>query len=169
MNVLIELKNMDYSFLYFLPHKANKMYIDGTYTKILYTHTHFTTNGIWIHIPFVNNIIIEKQNLHYYQIKMDLKDNYTLIEQLSILEKNILSTYQKTILPPDIMEKKQFVYTLTNQLIHGNIKVYNPLPNPPATTTTTPSHIYYYIKISGIWETPAEIGMTYKIKSGIKI
>ena len=75
------------------------------------------------------------------------------------MEKQILDYYKEYY-----NSKKTPVYSLHNQLYSGNTKVYKSFttgefPGPPG---LTPLSKKYVIKISGVWETERNIGITYK-------
>jgi hypothetical protein len=145
----------------FMASKANKMYIDGVYTKIIYTHNYFTLNGLWIELP-ISVQSIEKTNSHYYQVKLSASKNHDSINHnISQFEKKMLQIYQNSM---NIFHKKPS-YVLYNQFILGHLKIHNGIPSSMSIDHNRHCSPFYYIKISGIWETPEEFGITYKIFS----
>ena len=114
----------------------------GNYTKIIYSTKYFTMNGIYLTFPIVPSII----HKNYITLSIsDLSDEF--LYTMKSIESACLSYYADyfTII-------KQPIDHLFNQLISGNIKYYRENHGSQ-----------FYLKISGIWDTEIEYGITYKI------
>ena len=114
----------------------------GNYTKIIYSTKYFTMNGIYLTFPIVPSII--QKNYITLSIS-DLSDDF--LYKIKSIESACLSYYAEFF---SII--KQPMYHLFNQLMSGNIKYYR---------ENNGSQLY--LKISGIWDTEIEYGITYKI------
>jgi len=128
--------------VYFLEKKLN-MIMDGYFTKIVLTNSFMTMNGLFFQLP------IKKLNYSKspYFLQFDPVCHKDLITQMSIIEKQLIQYYMSFY-----KVQKTPVYTLKNQLQNGSIKYYKNSVGG-----------LLYIKISGIWENPSEVGITFKI------
>jgi hypothetical protein len=128
--------------VYFLEKKLN-MIMDGYFTKIVFTNSFMTMNGLFFQLP------IKKLNYSKspYFLQFDPVCHKDLITQMSIIEKQLIQYYMSFY-----KVQKTPVYTLKNQLQNGSIKYYKNSVGG-----------LLYIKISGIWENPSEVGITFKI------
>jgi hypothetical protein len=154
MNILISPENFDISQLFFTESKENTI-MDGNFIKLIYSTDFLTLNGIFLDFQVKSSerkIFNNKQYLFFNPENENSIHTFERIEK-SILEYFILINIDKK---PAIKNKtiNQVIY---KQLKNGIIKYYqytNLLP------FYTPK---YYIKISGIWETNTQIGLTYKL------
>jgi hypothetical protein len=117
--------------------------MDGYFTKILFTNSFMTMNGVFLQLP------IKKLNYSKspYFLQFDPVCHKDLITQMSIIEKQLIQYYMSFY-----KVQKTPVYALKTQLQNGSIKYYKNYVGG-----------LLYIKISGIWENPSEIGITFKI------
>jgi hypothetical protein len=149
MILLLQLNQFMLSNIAFLEKKVN-MIMDGFFVKLSYSDESMIMNGIFIELPIITSI----PSVHTFQpkniLQFDPIVNKEWIHKLSIIEKQIIQYYIFFF----GISNKTSVYSLKQLLQNGSIKYYK----DHATTGST-----YYIKISGVWETPNEIGVTYKI------
>ena len=160
MNILLtlsldkELKSNDFQEnIIFLESKKNNI-MNGNFIKMLYSTQYFTMNGIFIDFPIQN---FEKKEYNGKKILFfDTFENNELISQISKIESNIIHLFIKNEYTHNgSIHRKKIVNTIHSQMINGMIKYYNYM------NTSESNH--FYIKISGIWETDLDIGLTYKI------
>lgn len=142
------------------------------------------------HFPplYISNIrsYTDKDSLHNQKhndknvLFFDIEKNKDLISQFSKLESVILDFYMKS----KNIKNKKVVNNISTQLKNGMIKYYNykylnglhlckftDFISKKMTDTCDSECLcqiqngmnHFYIKISGIWETPIEVGITYKI------
>ena len=154
MNIYINLSDIKennninlYDNIRYLYPKKNTI-MDGEFTKILYSKSNVTLNGLYIYIP----INIEKTNSdsHVRSIS-NTSNNITLIQDLKNIELYILNNFKSYS-----KRNKVFETVLSKQLNTNTIRVYHENNNNKKKNK-------YVIKISGIWETNEKIGLTYKI------
>jgi hypothetical protein len=112
----------------------------GNYTKIIYSTKYFTMNGIYLTFPIVPSIIHKN-----YLTLSDLPDGF--LHTMKAIESVCLSYYADYF-----SISKKPIYHLFQQLMSRNIKYYR---------VNNGSQLY--LKISGIWDTEIEYGITYKI------
>jgi len=137
---------------------------------------------------YISNIksYTEKDSLHNQKhndknvLFFDIEKNKVLISQFSKLESVILDFYMKS----KNIKNKKVVNNISTQLKNGMIKYYNykymnglhlcKFTDSISKKMTNKCDSeclcqiqngmnHFYIKISGIWETPIEVGITYKI------
>lgn len=144
----------------FLDKKRN-IIMDGEFTKIIFSNEHITMNGIYTMCPMQFQAINDRtglnKNILYFQPYHAL--NVPLLNIFSEIEKQILRYYKEYY-----TSSKTPLYSLHNQLHSGNVKIYKSyneqsISPPPG---FAPIMKKYVIKMSGIWETDRNIGITYK-------
>jgi hypothetical protein len=166
--------------LYF-QEKKNNIIINGTFTKIVYSTSQFSMNGLYLYLPFI--FAQNKHQRNVYQTKIDhfkkkkqyidldttQPVNYNIIEYISDFEDTILKYYKRVF-----NAEKTSSYTLRNQLMTGTINI-SLTENESTTETQSKFGLFnslivneeeiehkYILKISGIWENAQTIGITYK-------
>jgi hypothetical protein len=146
MNILLSINEFEIENIIILESKEN-LVINGVFNKMLYSNSYFTMNGIFIYFPIINYDIqfFNGKNIVYFNIE----ENYNLIFNFSKLENDILHFYIKS---KDI-QNKTIINSFEKHLKNGMIKIYK----------STFSKKKFYIKISGVWETSSDIGITYKL------
>jgi hypothetical protein len=154
MNILISPEDFHISQLFLTDSKENTI-MDGNFIKLIYSTDFLTFNGIFLDfiIKFPEKKIFNsKQYLFFNPENEDIIHTFERIEK-SILELFIQINMDKN---PDIINKNisQGIY---KQLKNGIIKYYQ------YTNIASGDTPKYYIKISGIWETATQIGLTYKL------
>jgi hypothetical protein len=117
---------------------------DGNFIRILYTNPQVTLNGVYLFIK-LNDIVCEKY-YNKYKCNFDVLNHSDIIDNLKVIEENILKKI-------DIKEKTP-QFKIYEQIKNGNIKIFNDIGNK--------SSCSFILKISGIWETFSNFGLTYK-------
>lgn len=141
--------------LYFLENKSN-MIMEGFFTKITYSNEYMTMNGLYFDLP-IKNPNINKVHTNLYLLQID-NENKPIMQTLCEIEKQLLFYYYHYY----NIHGKSFSYTLKSQLQNGFIKIYKE-PNDCFISKKSMNPSFFYIKISGIWESQTEIGITFKI------
>jgi hypothetical protein len=147
MNILINPLDFDIKNIFLSEIKDNTI-INGVFIKVIYSSNLITLNGIFLLFPIIEperRIYNGKQYLFFKQ-----QDNMHIIDMFEKIERNIISLYYGN-------SSKTIVYTIHKQLKNGMIKFYQ---YSDIKLSLEPQ---YYMKISGIWETATEIGLTYKL------
>ena len=114
-------------------------------------------NGLYFNFPIeIKNISLGEKNI----VKFDAytKNNISIIQYFSTLEQKLLDFY--SIIKGKSLKKNSL---LTKQLYSGYMKVIL----EKITLCSTSKQLI--LKISGIWETDNEIGITYKLFEGESI
>lgn len=148
MSILKSLDQYNQENLYFCDTIKNNVMPNGNFIRILYCMSNFTMNGVYLHISF-KNVEYEK----YYQkhkFMFDTEEHSDIIKKVVEIEKNILSRINGQ------MKDKTPQFKVKEQVINGCIKLH--LSDLGFET----KQVSLLLKISGIWETDTNYGLTYK-------
>ena len=121
----------------------NNIMVDGNFIRILYSNNLMTLNGIYLLIN-LSDITCEKY-YNKFRCSFNVSTHVELIEQLKLIEENILKKYKTNKLP---------LHKIYEQIKCGYIKVFSESVND--------FNCSFILKISGIWETQYNYGLTYK-------
>jgi len=144
MNIVIRIDQYDDKSIYFCEPIKNNIMNDGNFIRILYTNPQVTLNGVYLFVK-LNDIVCEKY-YNKYKCNFDISTHSDIIDNLKVIEENILKKL-------DIKEKTP-QFKIYEQIKNGNIKIFNDIGNK--------SSCSFILKISGIWETFSNFGLTYK-------
>jgi hypothetical protein len=156
MNITLDISNFQLGYLYFLNPKQN-IIMDGTFSKIIYSNEYLSLNSIYLHLPFEIQSIDRTMNKNVAKISSDSVKNTLLIHELIKIENRIIEYYKQT--HPNKMNKSAST-SLYKQLSFGALRLYK---DCPANMQDKKNMLQFILKISGIWESQQEIGITYKI------
>lgn len=150
MNILINPNNINIQNIFYTDTKSN-IIMDGNFTKMIYSNAIFSMIGLFISFPICPENILRLPNK--YMLVFEPYSNKDIIQKFIDIESIIIYNYMQFF---DIVKTPS--YNLKIQLMKGIIKIYKEnlehLQKQPQ---------QYYIKISGIWESLNEVGITYKI------
>jgi len=147
MNIIIEKNNFNKDYVFFQNSVKNIVMEDGNFTRIIYSNTLFALNSIILTLQ-IHIIHIEKYfNKYKYVFDCHNENTKREIEKISEIERNILDRIQ--------FQGKKPNYRISQQLSYGNIKFYT-----ESLQFENAQNIY--IKLSGVWETEHEYGISFK-------
>lgn len=152
MNICETINNFDINNIYYLDPIKNTVIENSNFIRILYSNNLFTLNGLYLYTPLNKVNLIINNNKTKYNINID--DNFDIINFLKNLESNILNN--------SIIKNKKPYYKLNEQLSNGYLKIVNN-SNDNSNTSKLYEEFRFILKISGIWESNIEYGLTYKI------
>jgi hypothetical protein len=115
----------------------NQIFNDSTFARIVYSNNIITTAGIHFKLD-IKGATMEKRSAKT-NFQFNIYNNSCLIASVEQIERALLST----------IDAKTPVYGLHNELVSGRIAVHD------YTDTIV-------LKISGVWETDTNCGITYK-------
>jgi hypothetical protein len=150
MNLILTIDQYNDNNVFFCDPIKNNIMNHGNFIRIIYSNTLFILNGIYIIFPF-NNLSIEK---YYNKIKFNFDINLyqSFIERIKNIEDCILKKIN--------IKGKKPLFKIFEQLKNGCIKIFS--ENKLINYNSNNSNINFLLKISGIWETESEFGLTYK-------
>lgn len=153
MNVVESINQYDVNNVFFCDPMKNNVMEDGVFIRILYSTHLFTLNGVYLSLS-VNITSIEKY-YNKYKIFFDKNVHSDLISQIYKIESGIL---QKSNITNKVQQ-----YKIYDQLKNGNIKIFADLNQTNANYGANSNNSQtFLLKISGIWETELNYGVTYK-------
>jgi hypothetical protein len=215
MNLLCDIPTFTPNHLFFLDTKKN-MVIDGKFTKLVYSDSMVSLNGLYLYCPIDAFKQDHSKGKEWREFGKGTKNEerlqpdgkgaedtaftggykseaytsslrsnrYTNEEGCTIVTKKIPILF--SILNPtnlqimkelnriehEILEyyneyfkiNKVNVYSLRNQLKSGNIRVVHKVTEPRSEEVDTREHRPLVVKISGIWETDMNVGITFKFQ-----
>jgi uncharacterized CHY-type Zn-finger protein len=122
----------------------NNVINDGNFIRILYSTNNVVFNGIYLLIT-LNDLTCEKYYSKYKCI-FNVSSHTNLINDIKTIEEDILKKYT--------IEEKIPQFKIYEQLKNGNFKIFSDISNKSVSS--------FIMKISGIWETHINYGLTYK-------
>jgi hypothetical protein len=156
MEVSIPLNKINIQNIYFTDKKKN-IIVDGYFIKILYSTNIFEMNGLYILFELEKKeqswTQIPNRTRRMYSFNISSKENMDSIEQLCKIEHNIIKQYIINNCP-----SKTPSYILRNQLQSGCIKYHSEYKDAGKTSDKIKS----VLKISGVWESNTNVGITMK-------
>lgn len=148
MSITLQSNNFDIKYLYFLQKVKNNVKQNSYFSRLIYSNDVFSLKNIYI--PFTINNVQYKEQFLKTNILFDETKNS--LEHLYKIEKNILEHYME-----HSNENLVPSYCIYNQCKSNYIKIFkNNLLSVDSKSITI------YVKISGIWHTGTNIGLTYK-------
>lgn len=139
--------------VYYCKPIKNKIMSGGTFTRIIYSNELVSMNGI--HLIFTLNGKIQEIYNNKYKFIYDTDDKTkSIIELLEYIESDLLKG--KTF------KDKQISYKLKEQINTGFFKFFQSKINAKTPSDTHSKPVLFSLKISGIWSTDGNYGITYK-------
>lgn len=145
MNIIKKLDTYDDKYIYFCEPIKNNIMNDGTFIRILYSTPIFALNGVYLLIH-LNSVTIEKC-YNKYKYMFNVNAHKEMIERVRVIEENLLQKIN--------IRNKVPQFKIYEQLQNGNIKIFSDKAQNNVSNT-------FLLKISGIWETETQYGVTYK-------
>jgi hypothetical protein len=147
MNIVKNIEQYDINSIYFCEPIKNTIMNEGMFIRILYSTPNFILNGVNLLLD-LHDVNVEK---YYNKYKCSFNLNYhrELIENIRMIEESILKRVN--------LKNKITSHKIYDQLKNGNIKLFS----ETMTFDKSTNHLFM-LKISGIWETETQIGLTFK-------
>ena len=148
MNIVKNLEQYDENCIFFCEPIKNNIIHDGNFIRIIYSNSLFILNGIYIAFS-INSINIDNY-YNKYKIIFDTNIHKDIIESIRIIEENIIKKI--------CIKNKTPQFKIYEQLQNGHIKIF--IDSKFELTKLVNNVIL--LKISGVWETDMNYGVTYK-------
>jgi len=142
MNLALNKEDFSINHVYFSDPIKNSIIENSNFVRIIYSNSLMSINGIYIKIDFES--IYKLNDFTKQKINFNVSDNQKIINYLKLVEVDILEKFN--------IKTKHKVYKLNEQMMSGYIKhaIDNKYTN------------HFILKISGIWESEKEYGLTFK-------
>jgi hypothetical protein len=144
MNFVKNLNQYNRDNVYFCDPIKNNIMNEGSFIRILYSTHNVIFNGIYLLISFTD-INIEKY-YNKYKCSFNINTNKEILEHIRTIEYELLQKID--------FKNKIPQYKIYDQIRGGNIKLFCDIPPK--------NNNLFILKISGIWETQTNYGVTYK-------
>lgn len=170
MNLSMDVHNFSMVNVHFLDTKRN-MIMDGNFTKVIYSNQYFVMNSIYLYFPIEWATITKgfETNKCFVRFNPYSAKNLGIIQDIAKIEMRILD-YFKAYFDTSLKSN----HLLSKQMYSGNMKIFQeygttscsegiaPLNDAPILPNSHDQKAFV-IKISGVWESYDEIGITYKL------
>ena len=164
MNLATQLDQFREENVYFCESIRNNIMTEGNFIRILYSNQFITFNGVYLLIHLLENFNESPSTLssslsHFNKFKCTFNTTIhkEIINQIKVIEDSILSKV-------NIINKTK-LYKIHEQLCTGNVKLFTDTSanhGQAHVNTTSSSSSSFILKISGIWETKYQYGLTFK-------
>lgn len=144
MNLVKRLDQYNHNLIFLCEPIKNNIMSEGNFIRILYSTENVIFNGIYLLLTF-NDITYEKY-YNKYKCNFNINNYKDTLERIKVIEDDILNKCN--------IKNKIKQYKIYDQLKNGNIKVF--------CENTFKPNCQFILKISGIWETNYNYGLTYK-------
>ena len=145
MNLVKTIEQYDDLFTYYCDPIKNNIMNNGYFIRIIYSNSLFSLNGINLLISF-NELIYEKY-YNKYKCNFNILEHNKMIESIKSIECNLLKNAN--------IVNKHPQNKIYEQLKSGYIKIF-------ADNIENINNNLFMLKISGIWVTETQYGLTYK-------
>jgi len=144
MNIVKTIDQYNEDFVYFCDPIKNNIMNDGNFIRIIYSTSLFVLNGIYLVIN-INPTNIDKY-YNKFKCSFDINQHKELIKNIGLIEEGLL---KKARISDKLPQCKIY-----EQLKNSSIKIFS--------DSFEKINNRFLLKISGIWETETEYGLTYK-------
>ena len=142
MNISLNKEDFSIDNVYFYEPIKNSIIENSSFIRVIYSNELMAINGIYIKIDFDN--VTKINDFSKQKITININDNLKIINYIKSIETKILEKIN--------IECKKKIYKINEQLMTGYIK--HLIDNKYANC--------FILKISGIWESENEYGLTFK-------
>jgi hypothetical protein len=144
MNLVNTIDQHENKYIYFCDPIKNNIMTEGNFIRILYSTPSIILNGIYLFVT-INDFTCEKY-YNKYRCFFNVNAHKEQLLKLKEIEEQILQKIN--------IRSKNPQMKIYEQLANGNVKVFNEVSNKSSNS--------FILKISGIWETQFNYGLTYK-------
>ena len=142
MNISLNKEDFSIDNVYFYEPIKNSIIENSSFIRLIYSNELMAINGIYIKIDFDN--VTKTNDFSKQKITININDNSKIINYIKSIESEILQKIN--------IKRKRKIYKINEQLMTGYIK--HLIDNKYANC--------FILKISGIWESENEYGLTFK-------
>ena len=165
-----DLENIDYNNIIICDPIKNSIIDYSSFYKIIYSNSYTSYNGLFT-IFKVNNVTINKDKVFFNNNNDD--ENNIVFNKLKHIEEHITKLSSKSKIKKinyklrDFLNNNYFKFVNNDDMNKfNNFNNFNNLKllsNYNSSVVSNSDYHYFILKISGLWETRENIGMTFKI------
>lgn len=165
-----DLENIDYNNIIICDPIKNSIIDYSSFYKIIYSNSYISYNGLFT-IFKVNNVTINKDKVFFNNNNDD--ENTIVFNKLKHIEEHITKLCSKSKIKKinyklrDFLNNNYFKFVNNDDMNKfNNFNNFNNLKllsNSNSSVVSNSNNHYFILKISGLWETRENIGMTFKI------
>ena len=155
MNISETIKTFNINNIFYLDPIKNTVIENSNFIRILYSNELFSLNGIYIIFNFKNIQKIIQNN--------KIKTTFDLNNSYNLQNINFIKKLEDDLLNNNTIKNKKPYFKLKDQIIQGNLKNTNNNYIENKNLHYKNNEEDFILKISGIWESEMEYGLTYKI------
>ena len=144
MNIVKRIDQYDNNSIFFCEPIKNNVMNEGNFIRIIYSTNNVVLNGIYLLIT-LNDITCDRYYTKY-KCSFNVANHKEIIDNLKIIEEDLLKKCEITDKSPQ--------FKIHEQIKNGNLKIFSDICNK--------STCLLILKISGVWETQNNYGLTYK-------
>ena len=159
-----DLENIDYNNIIICDPIKNSIIDYSSFYKIIYSNSYISYNGVFT-IFRLNNVIINKDKVI---LNGNSDENNSVFNKLKQIEEHITKLCSKSKIKKinyklnDFLNNNYFKFVNNDDM--NKFNNFNNLKLLSNSNIASNSNYHYFIlKISGLWETRENIGMTFKI------
>lgn len=151
MSLITQHDNIEYNNIYFSNPIKNNIKDNSLFYKLVYSDENIVLKNLYFKIKF-NPL---KVNIDNSRASISIENPSEIIDTVYSVEKNILQQFNNYI---NASGDKRYTlyYSITDQVSSGTIRIYN------VVNIHHETQINVLLKISGVWVTKNNIGITYK-------
>uniref|UniRef100_A0A6C0JJ53 Uncharacterized protein n=1 Tax=viral metagenome TaxID=1070528 RepID=A0A6C0JJ53_9ZZZZ len=143
MNIYYKIEDVNSDHTFFYKPIVNKISHYIYFYKIIYNVGDLTLNSLLINIKIKNVNVVKDNNMYKCTVIID----EDFINKLKEFEINILNKMQKTIDKQQVCSCYKYLTTVKHTFVFNKV----------------PENLFAYLRISGIWESNHQIGITSKM------
>lgn len=160
-----DLENIDYNNIIICDPIKNSIIDYSSFYKIIYSNSYISYNGVFT-IFKVNNITINKDKVFFNNNNDD--ENNSVFNKLKHIEEHITKLCSKSKIKKINYKLKDFLNNNYFKFVNNDdVNKFNNFNNlkllSNSNIASNSNYHYFILKISGLWETRENIGMTFKI------
>ena len=143
MNLVKLIEQYNNNNIFFCEPIKNNIMNNGNFIRILYSTPNMMLNGVYLLINLYD-VFCEKY-YNKYKCSFNILNHKDILDNIKFIEEEILKKYKSNKIPS---------FKIYEQIKSGYIKIFSDIGNKQQCS--------FILKISGIWETQQNFGLTYK-------
>ena len=159
-----DLENIDYNNIIICDPIKNSIIDYSNFYKIIYSNSYISYNGVFT-IFRLNNVIINKDKVI---LNGNSDENNSVFNKLKHIEEHVTKLCSKSKIKKINYKLKDFLNNNYFKFVNNDdVNKFNNFNNlkllSNSNIASNSNYHYFILKISGLWETRENIGMTFKI------